>query len=135
MRTARLRGALPGEATARIIPAIISIRAPNLTGRACVVSASSPSKELRRDLGIGGAADVERQAPVVRLSRRVGVDAHAFAEPHCDQRAMEAVLEGDPEGEVGRERERPYNLCGTNPFTLWRCSLRHAANITWAGPA
>ena len=54
-------------------------------------------EDFRGDLGFGGAADVEGEALVLRLSRGFGVHAHAFAEPHRDQGAV-------PEGEVGRER-------------------------------
>jgi hypothetical protein len=41
---ARTGAGLPSEASARMIPAIISGWDPNLAGVACVVSASSPPK-------------------------------------------------------------------------------------------
>ena len=61
-----------------------------------------------------------------------GVHAHAFAEPHRDQRAVEAVLKWDPEGEVGRERERTYDLRANEPVHDSATFRSPPRNITWA---
>jgi hypothetical protein len=54
-------------------------------------------------LRVGGAADVEQQAGVVGLRRRVLVDAQPLAEPHRQQRAVQAVLGRHPDPEVRRQ--------------------------------
>ena len=57
-------GVPPGGATARKKPAVISARDPNLLGDAYVVRRRRP-EELRGDIGVGGASDVEQLARVV----------------------------------------------------------------------
>ena len=101
-----------------MIPAIISRREPNMTGVKCVVSASL-AEELGGDLRVGRAADVEQQARVVRLRRRLRVDAEALAEPHREQRAVQAVLEAAaPMPRSVARRQRRDHLRGTDLFRV-----------------
>jgi hypothetical protein len=78
---------------------------------------------LGGDLRIGGAADVEQQARIVDLRGRLRVDAQPLAEPHGDQRALQAVLEGHPDPEVRGQRQRRDHLSGTDPFPALECHL------------
>ena len=60
-------------------------------------------EELGSGLSIGGASGVEEQARIVRSRGGFGVDAQAFAEPHREQRAVQAMLEWQPQGEICRQ--------------------------------
>ena len=54
------------RASARRMPAIICARLPNMTGVKCV-GERALVEQVRGDLGVGGASDVEQQAAVVGL--------------------------------------------------------------------
>jgi hypothetical protein len=58
------------------------------------------AEQVRRDVRVRGAADVEQQARVVGLPLGLGVDAEPLGQPHRGERALEPVLEREPGGEV-----------------------------------
>jgi hypothetical protein len=61
------------------------------------------AEELGGDVGVGRAADVEQQARVVRLRRRLRIDAQTIGKPHCNKRALQPVLERNSDAEVRRQ--------------------------------
>jgi hypothetical protein len=77
-------------------------------------------EQLGGDLGIGGAAGIEQQARVIRLRRRLGVDSQAFTKPHREQRAVQAVLEGQPHAQVRGQTQRCNYFRGTDLFRARR---------------
>jgi hypothetical protein len=93
------------------------------------------AEELGGGLRPGRAAHVEEQAQVVRLRRRFRVDVQTVAEPHRKQRAVQTVLEGHPDAEVGRERQRRDHLRGPNLVTARRCFVRHVETVPRLGLA
>jgi hypothetical protein len=72
------------------------------------------AEELGADLGVGGTADVEEEAPVVGLSRGVGVDRQTLAQTHGEQGAVQAVLEREPHAEIRRQAEGRDHLGSTD---------------------
>jgi hypothetical protein len=72
------------------------------------------AKDLSGDFGIRRATDIEQKAGVVRLRRCFHVDAEALAEAHRDQRALQAVLEGQAHPEVRRQTQGRDHLRGTD---------------------
>ena len=46
------------------------------------------AEDLGSDIGVGRTADVEQQARVVGLRRRLRVDAQTVCKPHREQRAV-----------------------------------------------
>jgi hypothetical protein len=90
-------------------------------GRQRVIVAES----LGGDLRVGGAANVEQQARIVGLRGRLLVDAQPLAEPHRQQRALQAVLQRHPDPEVRRQRQRRHHLSGTDPFPALGCHVYH----------
>jgi hypothetical protein len=61
------------------------------------------TERLGGELRVRRASDVEEEARVVRLRRRLGVDAQALGEAGGDHRAAEPVLELHPERQVRRQ--------------------------------
>ena len=94
-----------------------------------VLAVQVAAEDHRGVLGVRGAADVEEQARVVRVRRGLRVDAEALGEPHRDERALEPVLERQPDGEVRGERERRDHLCGAHPFRSTGRALGHAPTV------
>ena len=90
------------------------------------------AEDLGGDVGIGRAADVEQQARVVRLRRRLRIDAQTVGKPHREQRAVQPVLERHPDAEVRRQRERGDHLRSADGPDLRRCARRHAADSNQA---
>jgi hypothetical protein len=87
------------------------------------------AEDLGGDVGICGAADVEQQARVVRLRRRLRIDAQSFAEPHRDQRAVQPVLEGNTDAEVSRQRQRRDQFRGADLCPVQRHRVWHHARL------
>ena len=61
-------------------------------------------------------ADLLQQARVVGLRGGLPVDAEAFGQARRDERAAQAVLEIEPHGQVGGERERGDQLGREDPL-------------------
>jgi hypothetical protein len=78
------------------------------------------TEDLGGDVGVGRAADVEEQARVVGLRRRLWVDAQTVCEPHREQRAVQPVFERNADAQVRRQRERSDHLRGADRITLGR---------------
>jgi hypothetical protein len=82
------------------------------------VGRHASSKEFSGYLGIRRAARVAQKARVVRLRRRLGVDAKTVRKPHRNERAVKAVLEGEPHTQVRRETQRCDCLRTTHLLAL-----------------
>ena len=92
------------------------------------------TEELGGGLGARGAAHMEQQARVVRLRRGLGVHAQTLAQPHREQRALEAVLERHADAEVGRQGQRRDDLRGADLLAARRRLVRHDETVpdaTW----
>lgn len=68
----------------------------------------------RRDVSVRGTADVVEQAAVVGRLRRRFVDPQPVGEPHPDDRAPQAVLQGQAHPQVRRQRQAAEDLGGTD---------------------
>ena len=67
-----------------------------------------------RDLRVRGAARVEQETPEEDVAPGLPVEAQPGRDPVGEQRAVEAVLEGEAHRQVGREAERPDHLRGAD---------------------
>ena len=93
--------------------------------RECVVGA----EEVRGDVGVGGAPDVEQLARVVGLACGLGVDTQAVGQPHGEQRAVQAVLQRYADAEVGRQGQRRDDLRGADTLAGRRRIVGHIATL------
>ena len=110
-------------------------RPPNMTGAKCVVSAPS-LEQLGDDLGISGAADVEQQARVVGLGRRLRVDAQTLGEPHRDQRCCADRARTADRAEIRRQAECCDQLGGADLIrgpARYRLARRDGTAAPYAG--
>jgi hypothetical protein len=87
------------------------------------------TEHLRNDPRFGGAPGMGEQAPVIRLGGRVPVDRQPLAQPHRDQRRLQAMLEGQAHAEVGRQAQGAHHLSRPHPLSPQRL-LRHAETVT-----
>ena len=87
------------------------------------------AEDLRRDVRVGGAADVGQQGRVVGLRRRGAVDAEPVAEPHRDQRGLEPVLEREAHPEVGGQAQRCDQLRASHLLAALRRLGRHGTTL------
>ena len=78
------------------------------------------AEDLCRDVRVRRASDVEQQTRVVRLRRRFRVDTKTVCQPHCDERAVQSMLDGHPNAEIRREREGRDHFRGTDGSAVGR---------------
>jgi hypothetical protein len=74
------------------------------------------AQDLRPYVQVCRHADLLQQASVIGLRGGLTVDAEAFGQARGDEGAAQAMLEVEPHGEVGGERERGDQLGREDPL-------------------